>query len=290
MASGKQRVTADSQPAGSALAAAIHFIRTRWLLFLAVSGFLLVPCFWQRRIQAGDLASHVYNAWLAQLIERGQAPGLWIAPPVAQRPVRSRAALARQSLRPGRCRENRCVRCGADLFLGRVRAGLSRRAPRRVARCSVPGHAVLWLDVSDGLFQLLRLAGLRISRIGTAVARARLGTRGGAAPGSADLAGASARRGSAGWRGGVDRRRQTRFTARPIACGRRRRGGADCDATLHRRALPSLPVARAVLFFQWGGSAAALRAAVSLAIDSAAGVRTGRHCQRSDAEQSERSE
>ncbi len=79
MASGKQRVTADSQPAGSALAAAIHFIRMRWLLCLAVSGIVLVPCFWQRRIQAGDLASHVYNAWLAQLIERGQAPGLWIA-------------------------------------------------------------------------------------------------------------------------------------------------------------------------------------------------------------------
>ena len=79
MASGKQRVTADSQPAGSALAPAIHFIRMRWLLCLAVSGMVLVPCFWQRRIQAGDLASHVYNAWLAQLIERGQAPGLWIA-------------------------------------------------------------------------------------------------------------------------------------------------------------------------------------------------------------------
>jgi hypothetical protein len=40
---------------------------------------MVVPCFWQQRIQAGDLASHVYNAWLAQLIERGEAPGLWIA-------------------------------------------------------------------------------------------------------------------------------------------------------------------------------------------------------------------
>jgi len=37
---------------------------------------LLAPCFWQPRIEAGDLSSHVYNAWLAQLIERGQAPGL----------------------------------------------------------------------------------------------------------------------------------------------------------------------------------------------------------------------
>jgi hypothetical protein len=41
---------------------------------------LLVPCFWQPRIQAGDLSSHIYNAWLAQLIERGQAAGLTLAP------------------------------------------------------------------------------------------------------------------------------------------------------------------------------------------------------------------
>jgi len=40
---------------------------------------VLVPCFWHRRIEAGDLASHTYNAWLAQLIEQGQAPGLWLA-------------------------------------------------------------------------------------------------------------------------------------------------------------------------------------------------------------------
>jgi hypothetical protein len=41
---------------------------------------LLVPCFWQRRLQAGDLSSHIYNAWLAQLIRNGQAQGLAIAP------------------------------------------------------------------------------------------------------------------------------------------------------------------------------------------------------------------
>jgi hypothetical protein len=32
---------------------------------------------WHRRIEAGDLGSHVYNVWLAQLIEKGQAPGLY---------------------------------------------------------------------------------------------------------------------------------------------------------------------------------------------------------------------
>ena len=46
---------------------------------MLASALLLVPCFWQARIQAGDLSSHVYNAWLAQLIVRGQAPGLTLA-------------------------------------------------------------------------------------------------------------------------------------------------------------------------------------------------------------------
>jgi hypothetical protein len=50
-----------------------------WLAGMAASVLVLVPCFWQLRIQAGDLSSHLYNAWLAQLIERGQAPGLSVA-------------------------------------------------------------------------------------------------------------------------------------------------------------------------------------------------------------------
>jgi hypothetical protein len=36
------------------------------------------PVYDIRGIEAGDLGSHVYNAWLAQLIERGQAPGLYL--------------------------------------------------------------------------------------------------------------------------------------------------------------------------------------------------------------------
>ena len=52
--------------------------RSRWLI-LAVSAAVLIPCFWHPRIEAGDLGSHVYNAWLAQLIEKGQAPGLYLA-------------------------------------------------------------------------------------------------------------------------------------------------------------------------------------------------------------------
>lgn len=57
---------------------AVAFVHSRRWLILAISVVVLIPCFWHARIEAGDLASHVYNAWLAQLIERGQAPGLYI--------------------------------------------------------------------------------------------------------------------------------------------------------------------------------------------------------------------
>ncbi|HTQ97758.1 MAG TPA: hypothetical protein VMH89_13190 [Candidatus Acidoferrum sp.] len=46
--------------------------------YVLVSVFLLIPCFWHHHIEAGDLGSHVYNAWLAQLIHEGKAPGLYL--------------------------------------------------------------------------------------------------------------------------------------------------------------------------------------------------------------------
>jgi hypothetical protein len=49
------------------------------LLIVALSLAILIPCYWQPRIQAGDLASHAYNAWLATLIREGRAPGLTLA-------------------------------------------------------------------------------------------------------------------------------------------------------------------------------------------------------------------
>ena len=55
------------------------FLRESKLRVLFLSVVLVIPCVWHRRTEAGDLASHVYNAWLAQLIEKGQAPGLYIA-------------------------------------------------------------------------------------------------------------------------------------------------------------------------------------------------------------------
>ncbi len=49
--------------------------RSRYV-FPLVSLLLLAPCYWQPRLQAGDLSSHIYNAWLAQLIESGRTQGL----------------------------------------------------------------------------------------------------------------------------------------------------------------------------------------------------------------------
>lgn len=60
--------------------AAEQFIRRRWLFVAAVSTAVLLPCFWHKHIEAGDLGSHVYNAWLAQLIRHGRLPGLWMVP------------------------------------------------------------------------------------------------------------------------------------------------------------------------------------------------------------------
>jgi hypothetical protein len=60
-------------------AAMPHISRRSLLLFALFSIPLLIPCFWHSHIQAGDLGSHTYNAWLAQLIQQGKAPGLYLA-------------------------------------------------------------------------------------------------------------------------------------------------------------------------------------------------------------------
>lgn len=57
-----------------------HSVSIRLATVVLVSAIALLPCFWLPHIEAGDLGSHLYNAWLTQLLEKGQAPGLWIAP------------------------------------------------------------------------------------------------------------------------------------------------------------------------------------------------------------------
>jgi hypothetical protein len=63
----------------AAVAAALGFVRAEWPKIMAISAAILIPCFWHRWIFCADLGSHLYNAWLAQLIERGQVHGLWLA-------------------------------------------------------------------------------------------------------------------------------------------------------------------------------------------------------------------
>ena len=60
------------------LPATATFVRTHAWRILALSALVLIPCFWHPWIEAGDLGSHVYNAWLANLAERGQAPGVFV--------------------------------------------------------------------------------------------------------------------------------------------------------------------------------------------------------------------
>ena len=53
------------------------------VLIAVVAMLLLVPCFWQPHIMAGDLPSHLYNAWLAGQIEQGNLPAqLSLAHPI----------------------------------------------------------------------------------------------------------------------------------------------------------------------------------------------------------------
>src|SRR5262249_47331126 len=62
-----------------ALTSGVKFLRQNWWWVLCASALLVVPCVWHRHIEAGDLGSHIYNAWLVQLIDKGQAPGLCLA-------------------------------------------------------------------------------------------------------------------------------------------------------------------------------------------------------------------
>ncbi|MFZ0432576.1 MAG: hypothetical protein WAL86_07770 [Candidatus Acidiferrales bacterium] len=61
-----------------AIRPAARFAARHWWQLLLISLAMLIPCYWHQRLEAGDLGSHTYNAWLAQLIERGQVSGLAI--------------------------------------------------------------------------------------------------------------------------------------------------------------------------------------------------------------------
>jgi hypothetical protein len=55
---------------------------TEVLVIIGVTCVLLVPCIWQQHIEAGDLASHVYNAWLVAQVKTGVVQGLYLTHPL----------------------------------------------------------------------------------------------------------------------------------------------------------------------------------------------------------------
>ncbi|MBS1841969.1 MAG: hypothetical protein JSS69_11325 [Acidobacteria bacterium] len=61
-----------------ALASAAQFLRKKSGVVAIISALLLFPCVWHSHIQAGDLGSHVYNAWLARQAQTGHAPGVYV--------------------------------------------------------------------------------------------------------------------------------------------------------------------------------------------------------------------
>jgi len=69
----------ESDRTTPALVVGARFCRDYWLRLLAISAAVIAPCLWHSHIEAGDLPSHLYNAWLAHLIKTGKAPGLWLA-------------------------------------------------------------------------------------------------------------------------------------------------------------------------------------------------------------------
>ena len=53
-------------------------LKSFWTLPIVVSLALAIPCLWQPIVSTRDMQSHLYNAWLAELIRGGAIHGLWI--------------------------------------------------------------------------------------------------------------------------------------------------------------------------------------------------------------------
>jgi hypothetical protein len=75
------RLPADERDASAPFRNNSNHGRFRYRIgILLFSALLVVPCFWQSRIQSADLGSHIYNAWLVSQIRIGALPGLWVSP------------------------------------------------------------------------------------------------------------------------------------------------------------------------------------------------------------------
>jgi hypothetical protein len=70
---------AEPRDDGPALQQLGAFLREYWRRVTLISAAMLIPCFWHQRIVASDLGSHLYNAWLAQLIRHDQVTDMHLA-------------------------------------------------------------------------------------------------------------------------------------------------------------------------------------------------------------------
>src|SRR5882762_5884925 len=151
--------------------AAGRFVRQRWLLVLSVSTAVLIPCFWHKHIEAGDLGSHVYNAWLAELVQRGELSGLRIVPQwnnVAFDLLLSAFGKIVNWMWAERLAVSLCV---LIFFLGRIcfyRCGYSA--------CAFASHAGdrngrVWVDFPTRIYQLLSRTGTFVFCAGNFVER-----------------------------------------------------------------------------------------------------------------------
>jgi hypothetical protein len=73
---GTRADSSSAQSSAFGFKTALQVMRKNAVAALLLSVLVLIPCFWHTHIQAGDLGSHIYNAWLAQLAERHEISGI----------------------------------------------------------------------------------------------------------------------------------------------------------------------------------------------------------------------
>ena len=147
-------------PVIGVLPLALQFLRHHWLKFVAISAVILIPCFWHRTIEAADLGSHLYNAWLVQLIERGQVARALGCADVEQCPIRLAAESALGNVFSLFAAEKIGVSIAVLIFFWGMFAlvcATTRRAPWYLLPVARPLY--VRMDISSRLFQLLSLAG-----------------------------------------------------------------------------------------------------------------------------------
>ena len=129
--------------------------RTR-VLFTAISLLLLAPCYWQPRLQAGDISSHIYNAWMSQLIESGRTEGLMMVRQTTNILFELHARRTLSVFSAPEFGQRIAVSIVVLVFVWGAFAFVSTViGPPLVARDAVPRHAGLRLGVPHGLLQLL---------------------------------------------------------------------------------------------------------------------------------------